>query len=723
MKQVTQILRDGTIEVVEVPIPSLRDDFVLVRNHASVISAGTEKTKIDMGRKSLLQKARARPDLVRQVMRKIRTEGLRKTLQTVNTRLDSLSALGYSCAGEVIAVGGRVKGVRPGDRVACGGADHANHAEIVAVPRNLVVAIPPQVTYEEGCFATVGAIALQGLRLADPKIGETFLVIGLGLLGQIAVQLLRASGCRVIGSDLAPELVDRAERTGAMGVREPSSLAEFCRLETRGYGVDGVLVCAGSSSNSIIESCGEVTRDKGRVVVVGAVRMDIPREPFFRKEIQVVISRSYGPGRYDPEYEDKGNDYPYGYVRFSEQRNMETVIQLIADRKLDVSGLVTHSFPVERAAEAYAVIEGQRREPYLGIVLKYGREREAESARVPASPVREGIRVSFFGAGNYATASLLPLLVNAPGVGLQSIVTASGRTAEAVARKFGFAQVGGQLAQVVDADTDVLVIASRHDSHAATVVSALEASKHVYVEKPLALSMPELRAVRAALAAAPDRQLMVGFNRRFAPATRMILAHLADVPGPRIISIRVNAGTIPRSHWIQDPVAGGGRIIGEACHFVDLAATLAGSLPSTVHAVAALDASAPLSASDNVVVSLAFANGSVASITYVASGSRAMSKEYVEVFAGGRSAVIDDFRRVQLFSGDSSARTEKLGTQDKGQASMVKEWLDGLRSGVPCVDSPTLLAVSAATILAVESLCIGMPLDIDGAFRETQVGD
>jgi polar amino acid transport system substrate-binding protein len=714
-----QIPRDGTIEVADVPVPTLSDTFVLVRNHASVISAGTEKTKIDMGRKSLLAKARARPDLVRQVLRKIEAEGLMKTLRTVNTRLDSLSPLGYSCAGTVLAVGGMVTGLRPGDRVACGGADYANHAEIVAIPRNLVVKVSETVDLEEACFATVGAIALQGLRLAEPRLGETFLVVGLGLLGQLVVQLLRANGCRVIGTDLNAELVNRAVSAGALPVTQGQDVGSVCAEATHGYGVDGVLVCAGSSSNSIIEMCGAVTREKGRVVVVGAVRMDIPREPFFKKEISVVISRSYGPGRYDQSYEEKGQDYPYAYVRFSEQRNMETIIQMIAARSLDVRSLVTHRFAVDQAAAAYSLIEGERKEPYLGIVLQYSEPATAgvPSSRLqvrPAGESRSVLCVSLFGAGNYATASLLPVLVGDARVSLGGVVTATGRTAEAVRRKFGFRNCAARLTDLLGLDSDVIMIASRHDTHASAIVAAVAAGKHVYVEKPLGLSMDELSDVSRALAISTS-QLMVGFNRRFAPATKKVLEHFAGTVGPRMVNIRINAGFIPRNHWSQDAAAGGGRIIGEACHFVDLAAALAESLPVTVHAFSMADPSASPMTSDNVCLALTFENGSIASIFYTAGGSKAMEKERIEVFGGGRSAAIDDFRNVTLYQGDSNESRVRYRRQDKGQPAMLSAWISGLQSGIPCVDRRTLLTVSAATVLAVESLVTAMPLNVEQA--------
>jgi len=722
MKQVTQTLRTGVVEVNEVPVPALTDKFVLVKNTASVISAGTEKTKIDMGKKSLLQKAKARPDLVKQVLKKLQTEGIKKTLQTVTSRLNSPSPLGYSCAGTVVATGGLVEGLQPGDRVACGGADYANHAEFVTIPKNLVVKIPDNVSDEEGAFATVGSIALQGVRLAEPKLGETFLVLGLGLIGQITVQLLRANGCKVIATDLDASLVTQAESFGAIGAGPGSDVEGLCNDLSAGHGVDGVLVCAGTSSNQPIELCGAVTREKGRVVVVGAVSMDIPREDFFKKEISVVISRSYGPGRYDPFYEEGGNDYPLGYVRFTEQRNMQTFLELIAQEKVDVKSLITHRFGVDEAAEAYQLIEGQKTEPYLGIMMQYAMggavNSHAEGGQpriaINTAPIdKKKLGLSFFGAGNYATASLLPPLSSHSSVEFRGLVTASGRTAQGVAKQFGFAFCAADYAEILASDTDAIMVTTRHDNHAASVVSALNAEKHVYVEKPLGLSVQELASVHEAQLANPAAQLMVGFNRRFAPSTQAVREHFASVQSPLVVNIRINSGAIPADHWIQDPAIGGGRVLGEGCHFVDLASAIVGSNPKTVSCIGTAKANKSALLNDNVLISLSFENGSIGNIVYTADGSKAMQKETVEVFGGGRSAVINDFKEALLYQGDSQVTTKKLMAQDKGQKAMLDAWLAGLRSGQPCVAYDCLVANSLATVLAVESLAIGAPLNVD----------
>ncbi|MGB9499918.1 MAG: bi-domain-containing oxidoreductase [Dissulfuribacterales bacterium] len=719
MKQVTQTLKTGVIKVEDVPVPTLSDKFVLVRNLVSVISAGTEKTKVDMGKKSLMQKAKARPDLVKQVIQKIKTEGLAKTWQTVQTRLSSPSPLGYSSAGEVIAVGGLVDGIFPGDLVACGGAGYANHAELIAVPKNLIAKLPDRVSCEEGAFATLGAIAMQGVRLAQPLLGETFLVLGLGLIGQITAQLLRANGCRVVGTDLDKKLIELAEQYGVTGIPSDKNLVRACLDLTGGYGVDGVIVCAGTNSNGPIELCGDVTREKGRVVVVGAVKMDIPREPYFKREISIVISRSYGPGRYDPFYEENGNDYPFGYVRFTEQRNMESFLALVADGKLDIKGLISHRFSIEEAASAYGLIEGKKTEPYLGIILSYnaGAEKRKQAGRIEieSRKIDHGkIGISFFGAGNYATASLLPPLKNMNGLEFRGLVTASGRTAHGVAKQYGFSFCAGSFQELLGDETDVIMVTTRHDSHASSVAEALAAGKHVYVEKPLALCVDELAKIDEIVRKQNSGvQLMTGYNRRFAPLTQELTSFFSGVQSPLVINIRVNAGFIPDDHWIQDPVFGGGRIIGEVCHFVDLSAALTGSLPVSVYCVGSRKQNKSPILNDNVSITLRMENGSIANIVYTADGSKVMPKEQIEVFGGGRSAVLDDFKEARFFEGDTTVNCKKLRAQDKGQKAMLKAWITGLRNGTPCLSYESQISTALATIMAVESMTVDAVLEVD----------
>lgn len=714
MKQVTQTLGNGEVLVQETPVPTLSDKFVLVKNRASVISAGTEKSKIDMGKKNLLQKAKARPDQVKQVLDKLKKEGWRKTLDTVKSRLSNPEPLGYSCTGDVLAIGGMVEGLRPGQRVACGGAGYANHAEVVAVPKNLVVPVPDNVTDDEAAFTTVGAIAMQGMRLAQPMLGETFLVLGLGLLGQIMVQLLRANGCQVIATDLDPNLVERAKGFGAIGTVE--GIEELCMQANAGAGVDGVLICAGTSSNQPVEMSGRVTREKGRVVVVGAVRMDIPREDYFKKEISVVISRSYGPGRYDPFYEEQGNDYPLGYVRFSEQRNMQSFLQLLSEKKVDVSSLITHHFDIEQANDAYGIIEGEKKEPYLGILLHYAHEQRQAEATAPVVAAPEGkMGISFLGAGNYATASLLPKLKSDKRVALQGIATASGRTATSHLKQFGFQYSAEGIQPLLGEDSHALMITTRHDTHAASVIEGIKANKNVYVEKPLAMSVAELLDIRTCYQSSGQASLMVGFNRRFAPSTRKLQAHFEGCNGPKVINIRVNAGFIDSSHWIQDPEVGGGRIIGEACHFIDLAACITGSHITRVSAFGARKPQVTPILNDNLVINLEFADGSVATVTYTSEGNKGQNKELIEVFCAGKSAVIDDFRQVQLYDQNGALQKANESQQNKGQAAMLEHWLDACYNGQHTIDFDSLFNSSLATILAVESLSLGtiMSTEID----------
>ncbi len=717
MKQVTQTLKTGVVEVKDVPIPTLSDKYILVRNHVSVISAGTEKTKIDMGKKNLLSKAKARPDLVKQVLKKIQTEGISKTLQTVKTRLESPSPLGYSCAGEVIAVGGLVPGIVPGDIVACGGAGYANHAEFISVPQNLVAKVPDGVLIEEASFATVGAIALNGIRLAKPLLGETFLVLGLGLLGQITVQLLKANGCNVIGTDLDSNLVELSTKYGAVGINSSDDINRICLDLTSQHGVDGVLVCAGTNSNSPIELCGEVTRDKGRVVVVGAVKMDIPREPYFKKEIDIVISRSYGPGRYDPLYEEGGNDYPYGYVRFTEQRNMRTFLDLLASKKIDIKNLITHRFNIEKASEAYSLIEGKKTQPYLGILLEYNSNAtviSGERIEVDARSLnKDKVGVSFFGAGNYATATLLPILKNNPNVELNGLSTASGRTAQGVAKQFNFKFCTDSFQNLLDDNTDAVIITTRHDTHAEAVVNALKSNKHVYVEKPLAMSVDELATIHDAYLHGNGCQIMTGYNRRFSPLIKDLKNFFSGVKSPKIVNIRVNAGFIPDDHWIQDPKLGGGRMIGEGCHFIDLASALTNSVPVNVYANGTSKPNKSPLLNDNLSINIVMQDGSIAHIIYTADGSKAMNKEYIEMFGGGLSASIKDFKEAAFYEGDTKTSIKKLSTQDKGQKNMLDCWLDGLRSGIPCIDYESQIITALATVMTVESLTINQPLPVD----------
>ncbi len=720
MRQLFQNLKNGALSVRDVPVPVADDRFVLVQNQCSLISVGTEKSLVDLGKKSLVGKAMARPDLVRRVIDKARQEGVRRAYDVVSTRLAEEQPLGYSSAGIVEEAGPLARHVQPGMRVACAGAGYANHADYVSVPHNLVVPIPSNVSFDEAAFTTVGAIALQGVRLLDPKMGERFLVLGLGLLGQIAVQLLKANGCTVLGYDLDQAMVDRAAGFGAEPIAAAQNPVEACLAATQGRGVDGVLICAGTSSNDPITWAGEATRDKGRVVAVGAVGLDVPRDPYFRKEISLMVSRSYGPGRYDPAYEEGGQDYPVGYVRFTEQRNMETFLDLVAADKVDVKSLITHRFEFSKAHDAYGLLEGKQGEPYLGIVLEYG-EGQAQAGSVrpqtaASHPPKIGadgrIGVYAIGAGNYASGTLLPLFKAVPEVSLVGVASGSGRGASNAARSLGIAEVGSPDDAFVRQDVSLVLILTRHDSHARYAQAALDSGRHAYVEKPLALDLASLSDLYKTSLARPAQHLTVGFNRRYAPLTRQVVDYLPASLGPKGINIRVNAGRLPDNSWINDERQGGGRIVGEVCHFIDLASAVAGAPVVSVSGRALGGTDEPPKLAQDAIVTVGLADGSMASILYTSRGPAQMSKEYVEVFAGGKGAVIDNFQTGQLIDG---VRTQKIGSgrQDKGQSAIITAMLQGIRDGKTLQDPITLFSVSMATILAVEAIARGISLPVD----------
>ena len=680
MKQILQNLRDGRTEVVDVPVPRPSSGTLLIDTCRSLVSAGTERMLVEFGRAGWIDKARQQPDKVRMVWDKVRTDGLAPTLETVRNKLDTPLPMGYCNAGVVREVGAGVSGFRVGDRVASNG----RHAEVVCVPMNLCARIPDAVSDDEAAFTVIGAIALQGIRLANPTLGESVVVSGLGLVGLIAVQLLRANGCRVLGIDpdgMRCELARGfgAETVNLSGGGDPLGAA---RSFSRGHGVDAVIVTASTRSSEPIHQAAEMCRKRGRIVLVGVTGLELSRADFYEKELSFQVSCSYGPGRYDPEYEDKGHDYPVGFVRWTEQRNFEAVLDMMADGRLDVKPLISHRFEIGDAARAYEVVAGSDRS--LGILLEYpGVVADRGSAHVitpaPFAHSREAsggsIKVSFVGAGNYASATLMPAFRQA-GVGFRLVASASGVSAAHAAGRFGFAQsVTDTRGLFEDSATDAVVIATRHDSHGALVVDALEAGKHVFVEKPLCIRRDELTAIEQALSNAPTRLLMVGFNRRFAPHVVRMRELLRSVGGPKALVMTVNAGVVPLDHWTRDPQIGGGRLIGEACHFVDLLRHLAGS-----PIVSATGRVIGDPGDDSVSVQLGFADGSIGTIHYLANGSRAFPKERLEVFCAGRVLQLDNFRVLRGF-GWPGLRTMRLWRQDKGQRACVAAFVAAVQSG------------------------------------------
>ncbi|MHB1846869.1 MAG: bi-domain-containing oxidoreductase, partial [Deltaproteobacteria bacterium] len=588
MKQLLHSYRTGELRVADVPAPAPAPGTLLVRTHASLVSAGTEKMVLELGKKTLMGKAQDRPDLVQKVVEKVSRDGVLATARTVWSKLDESMPLGYSCAGTVLQPGPGVLGFKPGDRVACAGAKLANHAEVNAVPLRLCARIPEGVSDEAAAFVTVGAIALQGVRTAAPTLGESVAVIGLGLIGQLTVRILRAAGCQVLGVDLDPEKLRLAMLGGASRavLRGGDVQAEVAAL-TDGRGVDAAIICAATDSNDPVELAGELCRDRARVVAVGAVRMDVPRRPYYDKELSLLLSRSYGPGRYDPSFEEQGRDYPIGYVRWTEERNFGAFLSLCAEGRLDVGPLVTHRFPIDRAEDAYALLSGETKEPYLGIVLTYPLDRPlsqtialAETPRTLASPKPGEVRLGFVGAGSFASGVLGPAFARAKGARLSTVVSAHGISARQLGKKLGFSHASTDFDGLCrDPATDAIVIATRHQLHAEQAAQALEQGKHVFVEKPLALDPVGLERVLGA-AERSGRLLLAGFNRRFAPLSQKLRDELSGRTAPLVFSYRVNAGPVPRESWLHDPAVGGGRIVGEVCHFVDLLSFLSGALPT-----------------------------------------------------------------------------------------------------------------------------------------------
>lgn len=717
MKQILQNLKTGAVTVADVPAPTVQRGRVLVRTVASLISAGTERMKVELGRKSLLGKARARPDLVRQVVRKAQQEGVVNAYNAVRAKLEQEAPLGYSAAGVVAGVGPEVSGFRVGDRVACAGHPFAAHAELLSVPQNLCVPLPAEVSFEAGAFGTLGAIALQGVRLAEPTLGEACVVVGLGLLGQLTVQLLKANGCRVFGIDVDEGRVALARAAGADdGCTPDAETAGRVAAWTRGRGADAVLVTAATRSNQPIELAGEVSRLKGRVVAVGLVGMDVPREIFYERELTLKVSMSYGPGRYDVEYEERGHDYPFAYVRWTEARNIEAFLDMVAAGRVHVEQLITHRFPVAEGARAYELIAGEPTEPHLGVLLEYPHERElatrielpAPSSKRTGAATQDVVRVGLIGAGSYARKFLLPQL-QAAGAEFHAIASASGVSARDTGARYGFRYCVSHAGEVLnDPVVNLVVIATRHDTHARLAAAALRSGRHVFVEKPLALDEAELTDVIEA-ATQSEAQLFVGFNRRFAPLARRAREFFADARVPLSIVYRVNAGRISRDHWTQDELTGGGRIIGEVCHFIDLMQFLTGAAPVRVFAESVAAQSREIVDEDSIVITLRFADGSNGTIAYLAEGDTALPKERIEIFGAGRSFVLDDFRRATSYQQGRASET-KLRAQDKGQAAEVRALCALVRAGTPApIPLAELVATTRATFRIRESLRTGTP--------------
>jgi predicted dehydrogenase/threonine dehydrogenase-like Zn-dependent dehydrogenase len=717
LKQLLQNLRTGTTEVAEVPCPAFSRGEVLIRTTRSLVSTGTERMLVEFGKAGFIEKARRQPEKVKMVFDKARTDGILPTVEAVLNKLDQPLTLGYCNVGVAMDVGAEVSGISIGDRVVSNG----KHAEVVSVPANLCAKIPDGVSDDAAAFTVVGAIGLQGIRLALPTLGEAVVVTGLGLIGLMTVQLLRANGCRVLGIDFDKERLRRARGFGAdvvdlSAAEDPVAAANAF---SRGRGVDAVIITASTESSEPVHQAALMCRKRGRIVLIGVTGLELSRADFYAKELTFQVSCSYGPGRYDSNFEEKGLDYPIGFVRWTEQRNFEAVLDMMSDGRLDAKSLISHRVSINEAEKAYAIIAGETES--LGIVLDYPPpadkpESELRRKTVPLSGDRaartaktNGRRpvVGFIGAGNYSTAVLIPAFKET-GAELRTVASNRGVSGLHAGRKFGFRETTTDTQEVLsDGEITTVVITTRHDSHARLVAEALREGKNVFVEKPLALSLDELAEIETAradsLAGGNEPLLMVGFNRRFAPHVVKMKALLESVREPKVFSMTVNAGGIPSDHWTQDPNVGGGRIVGEACHFIDLLRFLGGS-PITRFQAAGMGNVRDAGITDMATITLQFQDGSIGTILYLANGHKSFPKERLEIFAGGRILQLDNFRKLSSYGWPGFGQMRLL-RQDKGQracaASFVRAIEEGADSPIPFSE---LIEVSRVTIEVAEAL-------------------
>jgi predicted dehydrogenase/threonine dehydrogenase-like Zn-dependent dehydrogenase len=733
MKQLLQDLKTGNTYVEDIPIPTPQEGQALVRNTVSLVSAGTERMLVEFAEKSLLGKARSRPDLVRQVIDKARREGLLTTIEAAFNRLDQPMKLGYSSAGIITALGENMPGYKVGQRVACAGGGYATHAEYICVPKNLITPIPDHVDFDSAAFATLGAIALHGFRLAETQLGDKIAIIGLGLLGLLTVGIAKAAGCQVFGVDLDPQRVALANKIGATAVERQyaeNSINSF----TKGNGFDSIFICADTSSSDPIELAGAIARDRAKIIAIGAVGLNIPRKIYYEKELSFINSRSYGPGRYDPKYEEAGMDYPIGYVRWTEGRNLGAVIELIADGAIDISQLVTHRFPISDAPSAYDLITGKTQEKFLGVLITYPDQEPSltasyhekqevkslqEMIKIPDINQPEEIRLGVLGAGNFATAMMLPAVRKIPDISLIGIASSSGMSAHYAAKKFGFQSAESDSQRIIeDERINTVAILTRHHNHKDQLLSALSHGKNVFCEKPLAINREDLNEIEEVFInnvmfedsskQKPNQKnlkpyLTIGFNRRFAPLSIRLKSFLKMRSEPLIAHYRVNAGYIPLNHWLHDPNQGGGRIIGEGCHFIDYLTFLVGEPPLSVHAMALPDNG--YYKEDNLVMLFRFPDSSIGTVSYLANGDKSFSKEMVEVFFGGNIAVLNDFRSLELIQDGKRKKYRSTLRQDKGHKAIWEAFSRSIiKATLPPIPYKDIFSVTRASIAAIESM-------------------
>ncbi|MYS89970.1 MULTISPECIES: bi-domain-containing oxidoreductase [Streptomyces] len=724
MKQVVQNYKSGELAVLDVPVPGCKPGGVLVRSAFSLISTGTELMKVSEAGMSMLGKARSRPDQVAKVMQSVATNGVPATYRKVMGKLDSYTPLGYSLCGVVEQVGAGIDDVKVGDLVACAGNEHALHAELNWVPKNLYAPVPDGLAPRHAAFGTVGSIALQGVRQGEPQLGEVALVIGLGLIGQLVVQLLAASGVRVVGADPDPARCELAERLGAAACGDPASAAvENAVAElTDGHGVDQVYLAAGGGSNQPVELAAKLARDRGRVVDIGKCRLDLPWNAYYEKELDVRFSRSYGPGRYDPSYELEGRDYPIGYVRWTERRNLACFLDLAARGKVDVEPLISHVADFDDAVETYQRLKDGELKAITALFRYPGQAGEAEAkapaVAVPAvstkglkpSPARAArtpVKLAFVGAGNYATSMLLPHLAQRDGVELSTVVTTTALSAANAQRKFGFAEATTDLDAVLgDKAIDAVFVVTRHSSHAELTRKALLAGKTVFVEKPLALTEDELAGVLAAVEESGNDRLQVGFNRRFAPLLQEARKRFGARTGPASLRYLVNAGRLQHGSWYLQQGTEGSRFAGEGGHFIDTASWLLDADPVSVYATAT-------SGNEDLQVVLRYPDGSTATISYVTTGPAGLPKETLDLVADGKALRLDDFVRASVYDRKRWVSSRLPKARDKGQNAELAAFVKAVRTGGPMpVPLQSLVATTAATLAVQAGLAGGAPVTL-----------
>ncbi len=710
MLQVIQYQKKGNIVVAELPPPKCIPGGILVRTHYSLISAGTEKSSVAKAQSSIIERAKKQPEDVKLVLDFIKKEGIFSTYQRVKSKLDSYKSLGYSASGVVIE--SKSSNFKVGDRVAVAGAGYANHAELISVPENLAVKVPQDCDLKSAAYTTVASIALHGVRQADVRIGEKVAVIGLGLIGQITVQLLKASGCKVIGIDINESLFERAKSSGAdMTCKSNDESRNIIKSFTSGLGCDSVLITAGTSSNQPIEFALDICRKKGKVVIVGAVGMNIPRTPFYMKEIDLKISCSYGPGRYDTYYEEKGIDYPFAYVRWTENRNMSSILELLADKKLNFEFLTTHTFNLLQAESAYNLVTGKVSEPFIGILLEYSTEKELKYNYVNLRKIEpaDNLNVGFIGMGAFARNYLIPA-VKEYGVKLTGVASQNPVNARSSAENLGFDFYSADGDDIINDDrVNLVFVASRHDSHFDYVLKSLKTNKPVFVEKPLAINQLQLDELSQSIQL-NNHRLMVGFNRRFSKTFKFIKDFMANRSEPMVISYRVNAGLIPKSHWVQQ-IEQGGRIIGEVCHFIDTMIYLTDSKPTIVSAMAISSSNSEINDDDNISINIQFSDGSIGNIIYHANGDSLLPKEYCEVHCMRQSVIMNNFEIVTTYA--NQKRKDIKSDGKKGINEEIKLFLDAVKNGKEMpISFEDIYLVTKTTFAVNESLRTGKFIQI-----------